>query len=93
MIMSAVLSSSPEFHAAVEACAAALQRVAESDLSPAMRNRLHALGARKDLLNEQEHAELMALVDFANKRQVERLESQLALNRLRDALPDFFPEP
>ena len=91
--MSAVLTSSPEFHAAVEACAAALLRIAESDLSPAIRDRMHELGARKDLLDEQEHAELMALVEFANKRQIERLESQLALNRLREVLPDFFPEP
>jgi hypothetical protein len=43
-------------------------------------------------LSPDEHAELLALVDFTQKRTVEKLEAQTALSRLRAALPGLLAE-
>jgi hypothetical protein len=88
--MSAALVSNPDFQAAFEACASALQAVAESELSSSLQQRLHELGERKEFLNEQEHAELVALVEMAQDREVERLKAQVALKRLQEVLPELF---
>jgi hypothetical protein len=48
---------------------------------------MHELGERKEFLSQGEHEELLALVDFAHKRVIEKLEAQAALDRLRTALP------
>ena len=49
--------------------------------------RMHELGERKEYLTQAEQDELLALVDFAQKRTMEKLEAQAALVRLRAALP------
>jgi len=48
---------------------------------------MQALGERKEFLSQGEHEELLALIDFAHKRTIEKLEAQAALDRLRTALP------
>jgi hypothetical protein len=48
---------------------------------------MHELGERKEYLTQAEHDELLALVEFAQKRTIEKLEAQTALARLRAALP------
>lgn len=53
---------------------------------------MHELGERKEYLSLPEHEELLALVDFAHKRTVEKLEAQAALSRLRATLPGLLPE-
>jgi hypothetical protein len=53
---------------------------------------LQTLGARKEYLSQAEHEELLALVDFAQQRTIEKLEAQVALDRLWTALPGVLPE-
>jgi hypothetical protein len=65
----------------------ALRRMADYELDPSLHRRMHELGGRKELLSQGEHEELLALVDFAHKRTVEKPEARAAIKRLRTALP------
>ena len=76
--MTTVSTEDPQFQSAIAACAVALRHMAEYELNHTLTQRMHELGERKELL---------ALVDFAQKRTIERLEAQAALGRLRAALP------
>jgi len=91
--MSTVLTTDPQFQSAIQACAAALHRMADYELDPSLQRRLHELGERKELLTSAEHEELLALVDFVHKRTIEKLEAQTALARLRTAIPGVVPDP
>jgi hypothetical protein len=66
----------------------ALRRLARYKLEPPLDRRMHALGERKEFLGKEEHDELMALVNFAQRRSIEKLEAQVALKRLNELLPD-----
>ena len=83
-------TENPQLESAVQICAVALQKIAEYELDPALDQQLHKLGERKEFLSQAEHAELLALVDFVQKRTIEKLEAQGALARLRTALPGLF---
>jgi len=85
--MTTVSTEDPQFQLAIEACAVALRRMADYELNPILAQRLHELGERKEYLTQAEQDELLALVDFAQKRTIEKLEAQTALVRLRAALP------
>lgn len=85
--MTTISTEDPQFLAAIQACALALRRMADYELEPSLHRRLHALGERKEFLSPAEHEELLALVDFAHQRTIEKLEAQTALTRLRTALP------
>ena len=85
--MTTVSTEDPQFQAAIEACAVALRRMAAYELNPTLTQRMHELGERKEYLTQAEYDELLALVDFAQKRTIEKLEAQVALARLRAALP------
>jgi len=61
--------------------------MAEYELDDSVNRRMRQLGERKEFLDEDEHAELMSLVDFAERRTREKLDAQLALNRLGEILP------
>jgi hypothetical protein len=67
--------------------------MAAYELDPLLHKRMHELGERKEFLTPEEHEELLVLVDFANKRTIEKLEAQAALTRLRNVLPDVLPDP
>ena len=54
-------------------------------LEPSPHRRMRELGERKEFLSRAEHEELLALVNFAHKRTIEKLEAQAALDRLRTA--------
>jgi hypothetical protein len=90
--MTTVSTDDPQFLSAIQACAVALRRLAEYELAPSLHNRLHALGERKECLSPAEHEELLALVDFAHQRTIEKLEAHVALDRLRTALPGVLPD-
>jgi hypothetical protein len=92
MVMATISTEDPEFQSAIEACAAALGRMADYELNPTLNQRMHELGERKEYLSPEEHEELLALVDFTQKRTVEKLEAQTALSRLRAALPGLLSE-
>ena len=85
--MTTVSTEDPQFQSAIEACAVALRRMAAYELNPTLTQRMHELGERKEYLTQAEYDELLALVDFAQKRTIEKLEAQVALARLRAALP------
>ena len=63
--------------------------MAEYELDPAIAQLLERLSERKEFLDQEKHDELLALVDFARQRTIEKLEARLALQRLRDVLPDM----
>jgi hypothetical protein len=66
--------------------------MADYELEPSLHRRMQVLGERKEFLSQGEHEELLALVDFAHKRTIEKLEAQAALDRLRAALPGVLSE-
>ena len=85
--MTTISTEDPQFLSAIQACALALRRMADYELDPPLHRRMHALGERKEFLSPAEHEELLALVDFAHQRTLEKLEAQVALARLQTALP------
>jgi delta 1-pyrroline-5-carboxylate dehydrogenase len=74
---------------ALQACVIPLRQLARYQLEPPLVQRLEAMGERKEFLSPEEHAELIALVQFAQRRQVEKLQAEVALERLRAACPDL----
>jgi hypothetical protein len=66
----------------------ALRRLARYKLEPALARRMQALGERKEFLGKEQHEELVALVTFAQRRSIEKLEAQVALQRLNEILPE-----
>ena len=80
--------SDPQLATALGACRLALRRIARTTLDPAIDQRMLELGERKEFLNTGEHAELMALVNFAQNRTLEKLEAEAALQRLDAAYPE-----
>ena len=72
---------------ALDACVPALRQMLNFQLDPTLARRINTMGERKEFLNEEEHAELLALVQFTQQRTIERLQAELALQRLRTAFP------
>jgi hypothetical protein len=83
----------PKFQSALEASHRALRRVAAYELDPALDQRLRELGERKEFLSSTEHDELMSLVAFTQQRTIDKLEAQVALERIEAACPDLAAVP
>jgi hypothetical protein len=77
----------------LQACQVALRRIAGYVLDPALDQRMRELGERKEFLDPSEHAELLALVAFTQQRTREKLEAELALQRLEAACPELAAVP
>jgi hypothetical protein len=73
--MTTVSIEDPQFQSAIQACAVALRRMATYKLDPSLHRRMRALGELKEFLTPAEHEELLALVDFAHQRTIEKLGS------------------
>ncbi len=73
---------------ALDACIPALRRMSCYQLDPTLARRMQTMGERKEFLSSDEHAALEALVHFAQQRTLEKLEADLALQRLQAALPE-----
>lgn len=86
--MSTAASVDPEFLDAVDSCVTALKHVAEFELAPSLNQRLLELGEEKEFLDAKGHDELTALMEFASRRNIEKLEARVALDRLRRFFPD-----
>lgn len=71
-----------EFEAALGSGMKALSQIAEYELEDGIQERMRDLGERKDLLSESERNELTALLNFAQRRQIEKLEAEVALKQL-----------
>src|SRR5262249_24809987 len=93
LAVSAVLTADQETIGTLKECVSALQRVADSPLSPAFDERLRELSRNKEALSPAEAAEYAALVDVWRIRAAEKLEAMAALPRLRSKLPDLFDSP
>jgi hypothetical protein len=85
--MTTVSTEDPQFQLAIQACAVALRRMAACELESSLQRYIRELGARKEFLSVVEHEELLVLVDFVHQRTIEKLEAQVALDRLHAALP------
>jgi hypothetical protein len=70
-----------------------LRRIAAYALDPALNRRLLHMGERKEFLQPDEQAELLALTAFTQQRTVEKLEAELALQRLDAVFPDLDSDP
>ena len=81
----------PARQAALSSSMATLRRVAGYTLPPALDHRLLELGERKDELTQDERAELLAWVAFTQQRSAEKLEAEVALQRLAAAFPELEP--
>lgn len=73
---------------AIASCVGSLSKLVEYELEPSLQRRLDDLGDRKEFLDTAERDELMALVEFAQRRTIEGLEARVALSRLREAFPN-----
>lgn len=87
--MNALTTAAPGSREALLSCVAALKAIAEYTLDPAIDRRMLDLGERKELLSDDEHGELIALVKFAESRTLEKLQAEVALRRLRAAFPEL----
>lgn len=83
----------PDRTKALRACREALRRIANYELDPAIDRRMLDLGERKETLNAAEHAELLALIALTQRRTVEKLEAEVALQRLESAYPELATSP
>ena len=79
----------PQIRPLLEGAVAALQRVADSELDPDVVERMHQLGERKEFLDPVEKQEYARLVNFWMKRVIEKADATVALQRIRDAVPDL----
>jgi hypothetical protein len=87
--MATVSTAEPQVQLALHSCVTTLRRLADYELEPPLSHRLHDLSGRKASLSREERDELRALVDFAQQRTLERIEAQVALNRLRQVVPEL----
>ena len=67
----------------------ALHRLANYELESGIQHRMQELGGRKEFLSESEHAELLSLVEFSERRTIEKLEAEVALQQLKAAAPEL----
>jgi hypothetical protein len=73
-------------------CVDALRRIAAYRLPLALDRRLLWLSENKDRLTDAEKEELLALVDFADERTVDKVQARAALQRLTGLWPDLAAE-
>jgi len=86
--MSALAASDPQVQSALRECVRTLERVASYRLPPALEQRIQELGENKEFLGTPAHEDLLALVALVRQRSVEKLEADLALQKLRAVLPE-----
>jgi hypothetical protein len=84
-----VSPTDPKFHSALRSCVQTLRRLAAYELEPPLDRRMQDLGERKEFLGPGEHDELMALVAFTRQRTLDKLEAQVALQRLHEVFPEL----
>lgn len=87
--MSATPDLAPQLRRALEGSVDALRRLADSELPAPVVHRMQLLGERKEMLAESERDEYLALVSFWKSRTLEKAEAAVALQRLREAVPDL----
>jgi hypothetical protein len=91
--LATVSAPEPQWRAALRTCRSALRRIADYTLDPALSERLQEIDERKEFPRPTERAELLALTAFTRQRTVEKLEAELALQRLDAVFPDLDSDP
>jgi hypothetical protein len=86
-------TSESQLRLALTSTVTALRRLANYELDVPLARRLELLSERKEFLNEEEHAELLSLVEFTRRRTIEKLEAQLALKQLHESVPEMVVAP
>ena len=87
MANSIAATNGPTIDSVLNECAAALQQVAAHRQPPALDRRLLWFSENKESLTQQEREELLALVDLAEERTVEKLRARVVLKQLAELLP------
>jgi hypothetical protein len=87
--MSALASKELTSLGALQTAREVLRNLADYRIDPALDQMMLVLGERKEFLAPHEHAELMAWVGFTQQRTIEKLNAELALQRLSDAFPEL----
>ena len=83
----------PQLRRALEGSLAALWRSAEAELPAAVVQRMHQLAERNEELADAEREEYLALVTYWKSRTLEKAEAAVALQQLREAVPDLAAIP
>ena len=91
--MSATRDVAPQLRKALDGSLSALRRLADSELPAPVVLRMQQLGERKDALVDAERDEYLALVSFWKSRTLEKAEAAVALQRLKEAVPDLVIAP
>jgi hypothetical protein len=91
--MAATPDVAPQLRKALEGSLSALRRLADSEMPAPVVQRMHQLGERKDSLADAEREEYLALVSFWKNRTLEKAAAAVALQRLREAVPDLVTAP
>lgn len=91
--MVTLATTEPQLRLAMNSAAAALRRLAHFELDLPLAHRLDALSEQKEFLSAEQHAELLALVEFARRRTIEKLEALLALKQLHEIVPEMVAAP
>jgi hypothetical protein len=91
--VSTVSTTDPAFLSMLHKCVDTLQRISAYELPPSLDRRLRTLGESEEFLNQAEHEELLALVDFARQRTLEKLEARAALEKVCALMPDVCDTP
>ena len=86
--MNTVTLPDEQLREALNACVPALRQMSAFQLDPWLMRRMETMGERKEFLSADEQAELLALVRFAQQRTKEKLQAELALQRLQATFPD-----
>jgi hypothetical protein len=89
MANSIAATNGPTIDSVLGECAAALQQVAGYRLPATLDRRLLWLSENKESLTPQEREELLALVDLAEERTVEKLRARVVLKQLAELLPQL----
>lgn len=91
--MTTLTQRAPDEANALRKCRDALRRIARYTLDPILDKRMLELGERKEFLDAAENAELLAFVAFAEDRTIEKLEAEVALQRLISVYPELGNNP
>jgi hypothetical protein len=84
-----ISAEDPKLSRAIQACVQTLRRLATYELPPSLDRRLQELGEEKEFLGPAAHEELLSLVAFSQQRTLEKLDAQLALQRLQEVFPEL----
>lgn len=87
--MATVAIGEPQLKQAIESCVVTLRRLAEYELEAGINKRLLELSENKEFLKKAEKEELQALVEFWQKRTIDKLEAMVALRLLGQVFPEL----